>query len=167
MATSRDQLLDSEGRPLTQSLFLELGYSPFAIYTLKEVDYEYKGKQYLSLKKAYLEIEDPTEYEFAAEFFLNWKHWMRVCENKQIRPHVEEWREELDMRFRSKAVRLIMQQAIKGKTDAAKWIAGKGWAVREAGRPTKEEKIGHLKLVENIANDYSSDVIRMKDHKSG
>ena len=45
----KSKFLDSEGRPLTQSIFLEVGYNDYAIYTLKENDHEYNGKIYPSL----------------------------------------------------------------------------------------------------------------------
>ena len=68
-------LQDSMGRPLTQSLFLELGYTEHSVYTLKEQDYAYKGKNYPSLKRLYLKEEDVTEYEFATKHLLGWQHW--------------------------------------------------------------------------------------------
>ena len=61
-------LPSSDGRPITQSLFLEIGYTEHAVYTLKDDDYEYNGKVYPSLKKAYLELEDTTEYDFANQY---------------------------------------------------------------------------------------------------
>ena len=43
----KEDLLDGKGRFLTQSLFLELEYNTnFAVFTLKENDYNYKGKIY-------------------------------------------------------------------------------------------------------------------------
>lgn len=49
MKPDKSKMLDSMQRPLTQSLFLELGYTDFAIFTLKEDDYVYNDKTYLSL----------------------------------------------------------------------------------------------------------------------
>jgi len=36
----KSKMVDSMGRPITQSLFLEVGYSDMAIFTLKENNYE-------------------------------------------------------------------------------------------------------------------------------
>lgn len=33
-------MIDEMGRPITQSLFLEINYTDKAVYTLKEEDYE-------------------------------------------------------------------------------------------------------------------------------
>jgi hypothetical protein len=157
----REQFLDTSGRPLTQSLFLEIGYTPEAIYTLKEIDYKYNGKLFPSLKRLYLEASDPTEYSFATAHLLGWKHWVRICENKQIRKHVDEWREELEIKLRSAAVLKVMQEADKGTFQAAKWLADRGWDTRAAGRPSKLEKEKNAKIQEHIDSEYGGDVVRM------
>ena len=61
----KNSLKSTNGIPLTQSLFLEIGYTDYAVFTLKDDDYEYKGRVYPSLKRLYLEMEDVGEYEFA------------------------------------------------------------------------------------------------------
>ena len=62
---------ETTGNFYTQGLFLELSYADLrnAVYTLKDFDYEFKGKTYISIKRLYLEIGDPTEYEFAQACF--------------------------------------------------------------------------------------------------
>lgn len=37
-------LTDGSGKPLTQGLFLEIGYGDSALYTLKDNDHEYNDK---------------------------------------------------------------------------------------------------------------------------
>lgn len=161
---TRDMLLDSEGRPLTQSLFLEIGYSDRAIYTFKEVDHVYNGKTYLSLKKRFIEMEDPTEYEFAITYFLSWKHWQRICQNKLILEQITEWREELEMKLRSRAVKQAMQAAggPSGNFQAAKWLVDKGWDPKRAGRPSKDELERESRIREKIDDEYSGDIARLK-----
>lgn len=154
-------LVDTSGRPLTQSLFLELGYSDYAVFTLKEDHYEYEGKLFPSLKKLYLEAEDPTEYDFASLYLLGWRHWKRLCENKAIRSHVDEWREELEVRLRTKAVKNIMLAADQGSYQAAKWLADRGWDQRAPGRPSKEEIERSKRIDEKISDEYSADVHRL------
>lgn len=158
---------DISGRSRTQSLFLELGYGDEAIYTLKEDHWEYNGKIYPSIKKLYLEAEDPTEYEFANTWFMNWTHWQRVCENKAIKPYIEQWREELEIRLRSKAVRSLMYEASKGSYQAAKWLADRGWDNRGAGRPSKLDKEKRAKVNDVIQNEFQDDVIRLFPVKHG
>lgn len=163
----KSKFLDVMGRPLTQSLFLELGYSENAVYTLKEYDYPYKGKHYPSLKRLFLLEEDPTEYAFAEKHLLGWQHWKRLCENKAIAKHIEEWREELELKIRSQAVRDMMNMCASegGNYSAAKFLADRGWEKRAAGRPSKAEKDKHLRIEEKIEEEFAADVKRLADYK--
>lgn len=165
----KDKLQDTMGRPLTQSLFLELQYSEYAVYTLKEDDYEYKGKTYPSLKKLYLKEEDPTEYAFATKYLLGWQHWKRLCENKAIAKHIEEWREELELKLRCQAIRDMQNLCASenGNYSAAKFLADRGWEKRGAGRPSKADKERHLRIEERLDQEFGADVARMEDYRKG
>jgi hypothetical protein len=160
----KEQLQDTMGRPLTQSLFLELGYSEYSVYTLKEQDYAYKGKNYPSLKRLYLKEEDVTEYEFATKHLLGWQHWKRLCENKQIRKHIDEWREELELKIRSQAIRDMqgLCASENGNFSAAKFLADRGWEKRAPGRPSKQDKEKEDRLADRLSDEFSADIIRLK-----
>ena len=158
---NKECLRDKMGRPLTQSLFLELGYSDYAVYTLKDEDYEYNGKVYPSLKRLYLDCADPTEYEFALKHLIGWKHWLRISENKVIKKHIEEWREELEVKLRSEGVRNAIEHAKGGTFQAAKWLADRGWDKRAAGRPSKEELDKEKKVQEKLSDEFSDDIVRL------
>ncbi len=152
-------LKSTNGIPLTQSLFLEIGYTDYAVYTLKDDDYEYKGKVYPSLKKLYLEMEDVGEYLFACEHLLGWEHWQRMCSNKQVAEHVEKWRYELELKLRSQA---IMEIKAKSKFEkginAAKWLAERGWDKRQAGRPSKAEVERETKVAADLNRMFADDL---------
>lgn len=154
-------LVDNGGKPLTQSLFLEVAYSDKAVYTLKGDHCEYEGKMFPSLKRLYIEMEDPTEYEFATEYLLGYKHWKRICENKLILRHIEEWREELEVKLRSRAVKHMLLAAKEGNYQAAKWFADRGWSNKGAGRPTKADIDREKKFQARVDSEYGSDVIRL------
>lgn len=67
---TKKDMKDSRGYPMTQALFLETVYSPYAIWTFDDEDKEYTypdGEKRLlkSLRSYYLDIADPTEYQFA------------------------------------------------------------------------------------------------------
>ncbi len=157
----QETMLDGMGKYRTQSLFLELGYGDDALFTLKEQDHQHDGKTYISMKQVYLSFEDPTEYEFANATLLGWKHWQRMCENKAIRKHIDEWREELEIKLRSQAIRDAIVQAKTGHFQAAKWVADRGWESRGAGRPTKAEVEREKNIQSRISDEYGGDVIRM------
>jgi hypothetical protein len=158
----KKKMLDSAGKPLTQSLFLEIGYTDLAVYTLKDEDHEHKGVVYPSLRRLYLEEEDPTEYDFAVKHLLGWRHWKRLCENKVLRKYIEEWREELEMKLRSRGIKEVILQASNEKGfQAAKWLADRGWDTRKAGRPSKEEIEREKKFAARISDEFSADVVRL------
>ncbi len=156
-------LLDTSGRPLTQSLFLEIGYNDCAVYTLKDNDHIYKGKKFPSIKRKYLELEDTTEYEFANMYFLGWQHWMRICENKTLAKYILNWREELELKLRARAVKQMVVLAEGGSFQASKWLADKGYDKRDPGRPSKDEKDMHTKIQDDLHDQYKADVVRLKE----
>jgi hypothetical protein len=163
---TKDQMTDVNGRPLTQSMFLEIVYNDFAIYTLKDDHWELNGKFYPSLKRLYLEMEDPTEYEFASTYLLGFRHWKRLCENKVLLRHITEWREELEYKLRSKAVKHMLNSAKEGNYQAAKWFADRGWANNGAGRPSKADIESEKQFQARVSQEYKDDVVRLFDVKS-
>jgi hypothetical protein len=158
----KSKMLDVMGKPLTQSLFLEINYNDQAIYTLKDHDHTHNGKQYPSLKRLFLEADDPTEYTFAITHLLGWKHWQRLCENKVLRRHIDEWREELEVKLRSRGVLQAIKNAEAGGFQSAKWLADRGWDTRGAGRPSKEEVEHEKKVQARINDEYGADILRLQ-----
>lgn len=163
----RSKGVDSMGKFITQGLFLELGYGEFSVYSLKDYDYEYNGKTYPSMKRLYLESNDPTEYKFASEYLLGWRHWQRLCENKSVRKHIDEWRFELELKLRSEAFKQTYELAKTGQFNASKWIADRGWATKGAGRPSKSDIEREKKIQADIVEEYEDDVVRMFQQKQG
>lgn len=163
MEIDKNKLTDDNGRPLTQGLFLEVKYDTnYAVFTEKPYDFKYKGTTYPSLKKLYLAHEDPTEYDFACTYLLGWEHWQRICRNKRFGEMVKGWREELELKLRSQAVRDIIELSSGDKGfQAAKWIADKGWDKRLAGRPSKEDIDREVAMQTRISDEYNADVTRL------
>jgi len=141
------------GRPLSQSLFLEIGYTDYAYYTLKDDHYAYKGVTYPSLKKLYLEHEDPIEYDFASTYLTGWEHWKKLQGNKVLLKHIENWRQELELKLRSAAFKEILDLTAQGNYQASKWLADKGWDKKGAGRPNTKQKEIEDQLEQQVAND--------------
>ena len=165
MEIDRDKLRDSMGRPLTQGLFLEITYDTrFAVYTLKDEDFFYEGKLYPSLKRLYLECEDPGEYEFANKYLANWDAWERICNNKLFSKRIEQWRRELEIKLRSKGIKQMMAKADTSPM-AAKWLADRGWVQKEPGRPSKAEIEAKAEALAQSDLDFSADIKRLGDFK--
>lgn len=158
----KSKLKASNGVPFTQGLFLEIGYPDSAVYTTKDEDHEYKGTVYPSIKRLYLEMEDLGEYEFATTYFLGWEHWQRICNNKVMKVYVEQWRYELELKIRSRALKKIMRKADSEQgIAAAKWLAEKGWDKQGAGRPSKEAIERETKIQSDLQSQYKDDVSRI------
>ena len=161
MNIDKTKMKDDKGRYFTQGLFLEIGYGKYAVYTFKEDDYTYKGKVYPSVKKAYLEMEDPTEYEFAKKYFVDWTHWKKICENKVLRVEIDKWREELELQIRSQAIRDIINNSTEGSYQASKYLADRGWDKNAVGRPNKATKAKDDKLKDILDDEFGQDFKRM------
>lgn len=154
---------DSGGRYLTQSLFLEFQYDPtFAVFTFEGEDKEYNGKKYISLKRKFLEAEDPIEYRFATTNLYDWQHWQRLNDNKALRVHFDQWREELEFLIRSNAIMDIRDMAANGSNyQAMKFLAEGGWSKRGAGRPSKSDVERNQRINQRLNGELDEHISRM------
>ena len=168
MEIDKSKLVDSMGRPLTQGLFLEIGYNTdFAVYTLKDFDWEYEGVTYPSLKRLYLAHEDPGEYDFASTYLLGWGHWMRLYNKNQIlRKHIDEWRTELELKLSSQAIRDIIQMSGEERGfQAAKYVAERQWNKSPVGRPKKDTSERDAKIEARLNDEFADDIKRLRETK--
>lgn len=104
----------------------------------------------------FIEIGDMTEYKAAKELLSKnhphdfWQEWERL---KKATPwfnnHVQTWKEELEIKFRSEAVDKIRDLAEDGNYQANKFLSEAAWDRRAgAGRPSNSKKKGYLKELE-------------------
>jgi len=160
----RGRFRDKMGRYRTQSLFREMAYGKLAnhgpLYTLKDEDPQEKLP---SLKRLYLESNDPTEYEFAIAAFGEWNHWKLISELAWMQDYVYQWRAELEIKMRSEAVRVILEESRsgKGKYNAAKFISDAGWKPKSRGRPSKAEVTQQAKIQVGINASIAEDLERI------
>lgn len=163
MEINRNKLVDERGRYRTLSLFLEIAYDVNAVYTLKGYDHEYNGKTYLSLKRLFLEMSDPIEYEFANTYLADWEHWQKICNNKVLAQEIAKWRYELELKLRSEGIQWVLKSARKKQNWlAAKFLAERGWEVRAAGRPSKEEIERNTAIESAIQKEFDDDIARLR-----
>ena len=164
----KNKFKDDLGRPLTQGLFLEVNYDEkYAVYTLKDYDHTYNGVIYPSIKKLYLQEEDPTEYLFATKYFLGWNHWMRICDNKVLNRYIVQWRDELEIKLRAMGVRALrdMSQTENGNFQAAKFLADRGWDKNKVGRPSKAEIEKRKAIGQRVDDEFNADIRRLEDYR--
>jgi hypothetical protein len=154
---------DSMNRWRTQSLFIETYYNKMRLdpsdvsyeplFTLK--DHDHQGKP--SLKRLYLDCQDPTEYEFATKHLGGWQHWQILVTLKWFEPYILLWREELEVLIRSKALAKIMADAgsdSKTSTQSAKYIADGGYKEKsKRGKSSKAERAKEQAVKDRLAKD--------------
>lgn len=155
---------DTMGRFLTEALFYETRNKKYtATFTLKEKDHKVEDITYISMRRLYLEIEDPTEYLFAEQVLGSWDHWQKLCRVKQFMEYVSSWREELSTKLKAKAIQAMIATATedgsKGIT-AAKWLASAGWEEGK-GRPSKEKVEGKVKQAIQAVSNIENDAVRL------
>lgn len=163
-------LRDSRGKWRKGSLFFETSLPdrredqepPF---TLKEEDYEVDGNKYKSMYKLYMEIADPTEYEFAMQVLGSWNHWQVLQKASWMKEYVQAWRDELAIKLRSKAIKAMVDVAVsegaKGTT-AAKYLAEEGWNKGSGkGRPSKDKIEREANKIVRIHEEVDEDIERM------
>lgn len=157
----KSKFRDERNSYITQSLFIEVNYdTEKAVYSWGPKDKEYKGVIYPSLRRLYLEVADPTEYEFAERYLDGWDHWQRIVSNKLLFEQIKNWREELEVKLRSQAVRAGLSMATES-FQAAKWASEGGWKGAKPGRPSKEEKAAERRIRERVADETGEDASRV------
>jgi hypothetical protein len=161
----KDQFKDSIGRWRTATLFEETCEDPTKyppVYTLKDSD----TSSCVSLKERYLQMGDLTEYSFANVYLGGWDHWVRICDSWILKPHIEEWREQLKLRLRAETLAKVKDMA-EGEgpsaLNAAKFLLEElgGSGKPKRGRPSKEEKAGYLKEEGRTSDETQRDAERL------
>lgn len=135
-------------------------------WTLKEKDLIVGDKTYRSMKRVYLDMEDVTEYDFAMATLGSYKHWERLVESPIIRKHIDQWRKELNLKLKARAMKAIINAATvdeKSSFQAMKYLADNEYLDKKAkrGRPSKEEVSAELRREVEINKTFKDDAERI------
>lgn len=133
-------------------------------YTLKEEDLVVGDKVYKSLKKIYLEMEDVTEFEFAMATIGSYKLWERLTKSQALREHIDQWRKELSLKLKAKALKEIVRAAAGNSFPAMKYLADKSYienTTNKRGRPSKEDIQAELKKEMEASRTFQNDAKRI------
>lgn len=135
-------------------------------WTLKEKDLIVGDKTYRSMKRIYLDMEDVTEYDFAMATLGSYKHWERLVESPIIRKHIDQWRKELNLKLKARAMKAIINAATvdeKSSFQAMKYLADNEYLDKKAkrGRPSKEEVSAELRREVEINKTFKDDAERI------
>jgi hypothetical protein len=167
---------NNSGAFMTNALFLEFSYDKLenVVYTLKDHDHEFNGVVYKSLRKIYMEYNHAPgyEYNFAVEHLGGWQHWVKICNNATLKPHIEEWREEMRIKLIATGVQAMTLKCVTEKgTQAARWLAENGYddqvPKRSPGRPKSDrpakEKQAEQEGRRHRVKDYLSRLEQLHD----
>jgi hypothetical protein len=171
----KSKLVNLYGNPRLRDLFIDFATDDQgrkdAVYTLKYYDLEQDGKIYFSLYQLFMAQEDLTEWEFANKHLLGWDHWERLSALKAIKDYVEIWRRDLEQKIKSRAFKVIMQEAEeagKNAFEANKLLLTGKWkelakSVTESkrGRPSKAEVEGRAQEELNTHKALMEDMKRL------
>lgn len=110
---------------------------------------------------------DPTEVKFAQECFESWDHWRLVMNASWFKPYIAKWREELELRIRSKALAAILEEAAdrysKFKYEANKYLLSGQWKPKDAvGRPSKDKIKEEAQELFQSSREVEEDLLRIK-----
>lgn len=154
---------DEQNRYRTQSLFKEFyikGKYP-AVFTLKEFD----DGELLSVRRLFLEYNDPTGYQFAIDVLGSYDHWLKLCSLKWFQAdYLNKWLHELEIKLKSEGLKKINSVAAGDSAqafNASKYLAEKGWEPKK-GRPTKADIHKAAIIGAEVELRVSSDLERLR-----
>jgi hypothetical protein len=157
----------SNGVYLLKVLFVENDPTKMtAVYTLKDEDHTVDNRVFPSLRRLFVESEDLTEYLFAETHLGGWGHWCKLKECSWFPYH--QWREELEVRVKSKALRnvqdIVRDNKHKDNLQASKFILQDGWKKKErVGRTTKEKIKQEANSLFKEKSETAEDLERLKN----
>lgn len=159
--------LGANGKFLTESLFWETSRDR----TVNPPAFTLKGSEHEgcpSMKELYLQIGDPSEYEFAQRVLGSWQHWVTLTQLAWFKPHIEEWREELMARLRSKAAMVSIEvmsdpsAPAATKMQASRYVTTRGWEDQPTkGRPSKKQVNQEARAMAQKDRDLEEDYKRI------
>lgn len=155
---------DGQGRWFTLSLFLEKANVPeAALYSIRGYDNHKNGKDYPSLRRLYVEEGDVTEYIFANKYLGGWEHWLQLQECNWLKPYIDEWRKELEVKIKAEAIRGVIQEAKSGSKNAlaaCKWLADKKLIGENSRKKVKEE------IKEKVSAEIEEHIVALEQYRN-
>lgn len=120
-------------------------------------------------RKTFVEIGDPTGYEWALKYLGDWSHFLRLLDTPWFHEAYEVWSNELREKQTAEALSVIRKIALdsenKQQLPAAKYIAGRDWEKPARGRPSANEVQGELKKAIRHIEAEREDLERIKQLK--
>lgn len=119
----------------------------------------------ICFKDTFVELGDPTGYDWAMKYLDSYDHWIRLMKTEWFRVQYESALAELLMKFKAAALKRIQEiqtSANEGQALAAsKYMAERGWEKSGRGRPSKEEVTGEMKKLTRDIEQTDQDFDRL------
>ena len=118
----------------------------------------------INCQKTFVEIGDPTGYEWAMKYLASFHHWERLMKIGWFQEAFETWNRELALKMKSEAIKRIQEEVTAGtqqSVSAAKYIAERGWEKAVRGRPSASELKGELKRAAQALSVEQDDAERI------
>lgn len=159
---------NSMGVYLGRELFFETATTArnYVLYSFKNEDHTFDGVVYPSLRRLYLEEDDPTEFFVAEKYFDGQPHWRRLTAQKWFMDYLTPIREELALKHQAQYMRSLRQDAINGDKVASKYLLDRMEKPKEVGRPTKRKIAEEAQKIVLDNQDIATDFDRMKEFLS-
>jgi len=121
---TREQFIGPAGHTLTRALFFELSYNKqedtvFTVNGVEGIKNKF-GKEMIPISRIFVDlvVDDPTEYEFSQAVFGDWAVWATIRECTVLKPHLDQWRTEADVKRKSLAFSGIVNEVKTGGRSA-------------------------------------------------
>lgn len=106
--------------------------------------------KYISGRDTFVELGDPTGYEWAMKYLGDYAHWKYLMKSSWFQEAYNLWMEELNTKQLAQALQVIREIALssdsKSALPAAKYLAEQGWLKKPSpGRPSKATINAELK----------------------
>lgn len=160
---------NSQGVFFTRQLFIELSDSDRTncLYTLRPEDYTIGGRTFPSLRRLYLEMEDESEYKFAAKYFGGWPHWQKLLNTPWFPEYLQPIRDELKTKLMAESLEQIRKKARSGDYHANKYLYERGLqSDNPVGRPTKEKIKQEAEKIAAEKSTFDDDIARLREYIS-
>lgn len=161
---------NSNGVYFGRELFYETAANTeklYVLYTLKAEDYKPEGYSdpLPSLRRLYLEEDDPTEFFIADKYFDGQPHWKRLCSQEWFLSVLSPLRDELSVKHQAQYLRSLRDDALKGDKVTARYLLDRvEKSDSKAGRPTKAKIKQEAEKLVKESGDVKDDFLRLREH---
>jgi hypothetical protein len=122
----------------------------------------------IEVYSTFLEMDDPTGYEWAMTYLKNYDTYKRILDKyPEFKACIDEATDEILHRKKSKAFKRLEQVMEDGSDSqalaAAKYLLEEGWKKKASnrGRPSKDEVQGELKHAAKLSREEMDDMARI------